>query len=80
MKEKPHRIAGSAQGRIIADDFSFPFGVEKIFVRLELFGIDKLSVVKDRAPMERSHYHNHLGRIEKFDRSAAPRFWIFDVR
>src|SRR5215468_7476207 len=78
VKKSKSRLARSGSARIVKDQSSLPFGIEKVFVRPKLLGVYELGIEKNSAALERGHGQKSLVRIEKFH-SAAPGFWIFHI-
>src|SRR5262245_48154824 len=48
IKKSKRRLPRTRPRRIVHCEFSLPIGIQQIFVRLELLGIDKLGVDKNR--------------------------------
>src|SRR5262249_45928575 len=78
IKKSKSRLAWSRPARIVKNQPSLPSGIEKVFVRLKLLGVDELGIEKNSAALERSHGQEHLVRIEELH-PAAPGFWIFHI-
>src|SRR5262245_42824598 len=78
VKKSKSRLARSGSARIVKDQPSLPFGIEKVFVRPKLLGVYELGIEKTSAALERGHRQKSLVRIEKFH-PAAPGFWIFHI-
>src|SRR5262249_20358885 len=77
-KKKKNTLAPAGFSRSVKDQPSLPSGIEKVFVRLKLLGVDELGIKKNSAALERSHGQEHLVRVEELH-PAAPGLWIFHI-